>query len=159
MRQKSVSSKAAGIKTSLVRTEWNKNCHTKASSANAAFNDERLWAHDLLALSGITTDQRLVVSDVAQKAFIEVNEKGSEAAAATAMMFGLCCYMPDPEFKCDKPFMLFVKDGLSGLMLFAGIVSNPNKTWKLKSCYYLIKVKSYFQEFITLFNLNVFFNH
>ena len=82
---------------------------------------------DLLAFSGITTGQRLVVSDVIQKAFIEVNEEGSEAAAATAMMMALYCYIPDPEFKCDKPFMLFIKDGLSELILFAGIVSNPNK--------------------------------
>ena len=82
---------------------------------------------DLLALSGITSYQRMVVSDVIQKAFIEVNEEGSEAAAATAMMIALYCYIPDPEFKCDKPFMLFIKDGLSELILFAGIVSNPNK--------------------------------
>ena len=82
---------------------------------------------DLLALSGITTYQRMVVSDVIQKAFIEVNEEGSEAAAASAVRNVARCCRPDPEFKCDKPFMLFIKDGLSELILFAGIVSNPNK--------------------------------
>ena len=82
---------------------------------------------DLLALSGITSYQRMVVSDVIQKAFIEVNEEGSEAAAATAMMMALYCYIPDPEFKCDKPFMFIIKDGMSRLVLFGGRVENPTK--------------------------------
>ena len=86
-----------------------------------------LSAFDLLAFSGITTGQRLVVSDVVQKAFIEVNEEGSEAAAASAVRIVARCCRPDPEFKCDKPFMLFIRDGLSGLTLFAGIVYNPKK--------------------------------
>ena len=77
----------------------------------------------LSILSGISANVRLVVSSVVQKAFIEVNEEGSEAAAATAMMFRLLC--GDPQFTCDRPFMYFIKDNLSGLVLFAGNINNP----------------------------------
>ena len=68
-----------------------------------------------------------MVSSVFQKdeTSIEVNESGSEAAAATDMCIDLCYLEPDPKFICKKPFMVFIKDGLTGLVLFAGSVNNP----------------------------------
>ncbi len=78
-------------------------------------------------LSGISDAAKLWVSAVVQKAFIEVNEEGSEAAAATAMV--VMCYSISicPKFECDRPFLYFVKDNLTGLILFAGRVANPMK--------------------------------
>ena len=67
------------------------------------------------------------VSKVVQKALIEVNEEGSEAAAATAAIRLQCCAMPikPPQFKCDRPFLYLIQDHQSGLILFAGKVEDP----------------------------------
>jgi serpin B len=77
--------------------------------------------------SGITANEKLVVSAVIQKAFIEVNEEGSEAAAATAA-FALFSARPmTKSFSCNLPFLYLIKDNLSGLILFGGRVKNPTK--------------------------------
>nr|XP_034181373.1 antichymotrypsin-2-like isoform X7 [Osmia lignaria] len=73
--------------------------------------------------SGIA-DADLVVSKVVQKAFIEVNEEGSEAAAATGMMLdsiapGLAPI--PPEFKIDKPFYFAILQ--NNVPLFVGVIS------------------------------------
>ena len=78
--------------------------------------------------SGISGSKDLYVSDIIQKAFIEVNEEGSEAAAATAMM--MKTYMmpaPPKKFKCDRPFLFAIRDNQTGMMLFVGRVVNPMK--------------------------------
>jgi len=64
-----------------------------------------------------------------QKAFIEVNEEGSEAAAATAGMMMNRMIMISPPFVCDKPFLYLIKDKLTGLILFSGRVANPTRNW------------------------------
>jgi len=77
--------------------------------------------------SGITANEKLVVSAVIQKAFIEVNEEGSEAAAATALVMCLCSLQMNQSFSCNRPFLYLIKDNLSGLILFGGRVQNPTK--------------------------------
>uniref|UniRef100_A0A914VJC2 Serpin domain-containing protein n=2 Tax=Plectus sambesii TaxID=2011161 RepID=A0A914VJC2_9BILA len=69
-------------------------------------------------LSNITGDKSLHVSAVIHKAFIEVNEEGSEAAAATAVVMMLECGMvgpdvPPPKFIADHPFLFAISDGKS----------------------------------------------
>ena len=82
----------------------------------------------LCTFSGITANERLVVLAVIQKAFIEVNEEGSEATAATAVvMRGMCAAPVTPSFSCDQTFLYLIKDKLSGLILFGGRVENPSK--------------------------------
>ena len=51
---------------------------------------------------------KLKVSDVVQKAFIEVNEEGSEAAAAMDLVFIQCCADWSDEFTCNKPFLFLI---------------------------------------------------
>jgi serpin B len=75
-------------------------------------------------LSGITRDQRLFVDDVLQQTFIEVAEKGTEAAAATAVV-GVKASADSEQpisFILDRPFLFFVREPM-GPILFAGQVT------------------------------------
>ena len=80
-------------------------------------------------LKGISSE-RLSVSDVIQKAVIEVNEQGAEAASASAAgleLYSLLPFQTAGQFRCDRPFMYFITDNLTGLTLFIGRVANPNE--------------------------------
>ena len=74
-------------------------------------------------LSGMTGVPDLFVSLFVQKAFIQVDEEGTEAAAATAAVVKLRC-MP-AIFRADRPFLFFIRDAATGLVLFAGRVTDP----------------------------------
>ena len=65
-----------------------------------------------------------VVLQVLHKAVIEVNEEGSEAAAASPVMAML--RMMPPEFVVDHPFLFCIRDNRSLAVLFLGRVFNPN---------------------------------
>ena len=67
---------------------------------------------------------------VRQKAFIEVNEQGTEAAAATFVVFKTRSSLPPPpaiQFTCDRPFMFLIRDKLTDVTLFSGHVMDPTK--------------------------------
>ena len=78
---------------------------------------------------GIDGTKELFVSTVVQKAFIEVNEDGSEAAAATGVVMGIGCPAPGfekiEEFVADHPFIFYLRDKITGMLLFQGRVVNP----------------------------------
>ena len=76
--------------------------------------------------SGMHPD--LYISKVDHKAVIEVNEKGSEAAAVTVVEMKLTSAPADPiEFTVDKPFFFVIADDRTGSILFMGKVVNPVK--------------------------------
>jgi len=77
--------------------------------------------------SGITGRKDLFVSAVAHKAFVEVNEEGTEAAGATAVEMRMTAVRPSPPkvFRADHPFMFVIRDNASGSILFMGRVVNP----------------------------------
>ncbi|HJL16938.1 MAG TPA: serpin family protein [Sandaracinaceae bacterium LLY-WYZ-13_1] len=72
----------------------------------------------------------LFVTDVFHKAFVAVDEEGTEAAAATAVVVGVesaAIAPPDvPEFVADHPFLFFIRDLESGAILFMGRVEDPS---------------------------------
>merc|ERR1712158_324876 len=91
---------------------------------------EQLGVRDLFSqaadLSGIS-DEALSASEAVHQAFIEVNEEGTEAAAATAAVVGLrTAQQRKREFFADRPFLFVVYDFAHGVTLFAGKVVNPN---------------------------------
>ncbi|XP_057679958.1 leukocyte elastase inhibitor-like isoform X2 [Corythoichthys intestinalis] len=76
--------------------------------------------------SGMSPANDLVLSKVVHKAFVEVNEEGTEAAAATAAIMMLRCLpMPTPKFIADHPFLFFIRHNPSMSVLFAGRYCSP----------------------------------
>ena len=68
----------------------------------------------------------LWISEVIHKAFVDVNEEGTEAAAATAtVMEAGEAPKPPPVFRADHPFVFLIRDVRSGGILFMGRVANP----------------------------------
>uniref|UniRef100_A0A9J8BY75 Leukocyte elastase inhibitor n=1 Tax=Cyprinus carpio carpio TaxID=630221 RepID=A0A9J8BY75_CYPCA len=63
---------------------------------------------------------------VIHKAFIEVNEEGTEAAAATACLIRLCCAMPTKKFIADHPFLFFIRHNPTNSILFLGRFRGPS---------------------------------
>ncbi|KAK6194762.1 hypothetical protein SNE40_000328 [Patella caerulea] len=76
-------------------------------------------------LSGIDGTRELYVSDAFHKAFIEVNEEGTEAAAATAVVKMKRKRVIPKIFRAYHPFIFFIKDNKSGMILFWGKLQNP----------------------------------
>ncbi|XP_067851831.1 uncharacterized protein [Heptranchias perlo] len=75
--------------------------------------------------SGMTGKNDLVLSKVVHKSFVEVNEEGTEAAAATAPIFKLRCAMRTVDFVADHPFLFFIRHNKSRNILFFGRLSSP----------------------------------
>ncbi|XP_073344362.1 leukocyte elastase inhibitor-like isoform X1 [Pagrus major] len=75
--------------------------------------------------SGMSPANDLVLSKVVHKAFVEVNEEGTEAAAATAAIMMLRCAMRPPTFIADHPFLFFIRHNPSMSILFAGRYCSP----------------------------------
>lgn len=67
----------------------------------------------------------LVLSKVVHKSFVEVNEEGTEAAAATAAVMMLRCAMITVSFKADHPFLFFIQHKPTRSILFCGRYSSP----------------------------------
>jgi serpin B len=69
----------------------------------------------------------LSISSVVHKAYVNVDEEGTEAAAATGVIVGVTS-MPMQEIvelNLDHPFVFFIMDNLNGAVLFMGRVANP----------------------------------
>ena len=82
---------------------------------------------DKADFTGISSDEPLQISSVVQKAFISVDENGTEAAAATAVTVGTTSAPVDiVELNVDRPFLFFIRDD-SAAVLFSGQVVDPSK--------------------------------
>ena len=78
--------------------------------------------------SGIDGTRSLFISDVIHKAFVSVNEAGTEAAAVTAVIFSFTGVPPTPiELTLDHPFIFLIRDIETGTILFVGRVLNPGQ--------------------------------
>jgi serpin B len=76
--------------------------------------------------SRMTGQKDIYIGEVIHKAFIEVNEQGTKAAAATAAgMFGGAMPRPAQLFRADRPFMFLIQESGSGRIIFMGRLSRP----------------------------------
>jgi serpin B len=74
--------------------------------------------------SGITGNTDLHISDVVHKAFVAVNEAGTEAAAATGVIIGVAM-APQTTLTVDQPFIFLIRDIQTRAIIFVGRVLNP----------------------------------
>jgi serine protease inhibitor len=77
--------------------------------------------------SGMTEKKDLYISAVIHKAYVDINEEGTEAAAATAITMRLTSVGPSqtPVFRADHPFVFLIRDNQTGSILFIGRLMNP----------------------------------
>jgi serpin B len=81
--------------------------------------------------SKMTIDKTpLEISRIIQKAFVEVNEKGTEAAAVTVVMMATESSINRnenliPQFRADRPFLFLIRDKQTGAILFTGGLEKP----------------------------------
>jgi serpin B len=78
--------------------------------------------------TGVSTKGGVYISDLVHKAYVEVDEKGTTAAAATGAV-GMTTSMqikPPPTFLADHPFLFLIMEKTSGVVIFLGRLSNPS---------------------------------
>ncbi|MGB0386002.1 MAG: serpin family protein [Ardenticatenaceae bacterium] len=81
---------------------------------------------DQADFSGMTGNRDLLISNVLHKAFVAVDEAGTEAAAATSVGMTLSSAPVDPALmRLDRPFLFLIRDNRTGTILFVGRVLNP----------------------------------
>jgi len=85
------------------------------------------FSPDEADFSGMTGNRELFISDVVHKAFVAVDEAGTEAAAATAVIVGTTSAPGEPtvEVTLDRPFIFLIRDIETDTILFVGRVLNP----------------------------------
>jgi serpin B len=74
-----------------------------------------------------TMGDKLEVSEVRHKTFVDVDEEGTEAAAVTSVGVGVVCACgpTHPTFRADRPFLFVIRERLSGTILFVGKIARP----------------------------------
>jgi serpin B len=77
--------------------------------------------------SGMDGTKSLFIDAVIHQAYVKVDEKGTEAAAATAGMVEIMAAMPKNVFKADHPFIFIIQEKETGNILFMGRVTDPTK--------------------------------
>jgi len=77
--------------------------------------------------SGISQQGQLFISDVVHQAFVEVNEEGTEAAAATGVGMKTTSVMRTPVIRVDHPFLFLIRENKTGAVLFLGKLVDPSK--------------------------------
>lgn len=101
---------------------------TQAGLADAlkALGMEKAFDPEAADFSGMTRQEALYISDVIHEAYIAVDEEGTEAAAATAViMRATAAPITMVQMKVDRPFLFALRDRDTGAILFLGRVTDP----------------------------------
>ena len=112
---------ALGLPKFEYTSEFNLNAVLASMGMPQAFSD-------MADFSGMTGDRDLYISDVIHKAFVAVDEAGTEAAAATAVIMRATAMPAEPVvLAVDRPFVFLIRDIKTGAILFVGRVLDPAK--------------------------------
>jgi serpin B len=114
------------ITLSLPKFEFTKDFGLAAALSDLGMKDA--FDRGAADFSGMTGKRDLFISDVIHKAFVAVDEEGTEAAAATAVIMEAAgAMMPETSFIADHPFLFIIRDTVNGQILFIGRVLNPSE--------------------------------
>lgn len=112
----------------LKMPKWEFDSDFLLSSALGGMGMIDAFINGIADFSGIDGTQFLFISDVVHKAFVLVNESGTEAAAATGVIFEFTSVPPPPiDFTINRPFIFFIRDIETDTILFIGRVLNPEE--------------------------------
>ncbi len=113
------------VALTMPKFEFESDFNLKAAFQAMDMTDAFVW--NTADFSGMTGDRDLFISDVVHKAFVSVDEEGTEAAAATGVVIAPTAMPPDPdvEVKVDRPFIFLIRDIETDAILFLGRVTNP----------------------------------
>lgn len=78
---------------------------------------------DMADFSSIS-EEPLMITDILHKTYVEVTEKGTKAAAVTTVIFGTTSMPSYPTFSANKPFLFFIRENGTKVILFAGKVGD-----------------------------------
>jgi serpin B len=102
---------------------------TDLATTLAALGMPDAFDPDVADFSGITTEEQLYISAVIHQANIDVDEAGTEAAAATAVTMRTTSMPAEPvTLRVDRPFLFALRDVPTGAVLFLGRVGDPSAT-------------------------------
>ena len=132
---------AANVKKWLAQLQYSDKVHltfpkfkmTSAFELNDALTQmglKQAFEQNAADFSGMTGGRDLFISAAIHKAYISVDEKGTEAAAATGMIMKATAMRDEPPpitFTADHPFLFLIRDNKSGGILFMGRVTDPTK--------------------------------
>lgn len=106
-----------------METEYELGTQMKELGVELAFDPDQA---DLSGIADVSP-QNLYIQFATHKAFVEVNEEGTEAAAATGIGVGVTSAPAEPTvFRADHPFIFMIQDNDTGLVLFMGKVADPS---------------------------------
>ena len=96
----------------------------------AALGMPLAFDHNRADFTGMSSEEQLSISAVLHKAFVDVNEEGTEAAAASGVVMAARAAMIPREpllFRADHPFLFLIVDNRTKSILFLGRVVNPRE--------------------------------
>ncbi len=98
----------------------------KLNDAFKSMGMKDAFSFPIADFSGMDGTRMLYIEFVVHKAFVDVNEEGTEAAAATAVGMAAGSIPPKPiTLKIDRPFVFLIRDNMTGSILFMGRITDP----------------------------------
>jgi len=117
---------ATGAEVELTMPKFEFRTQAGLADALKAMGMEKAFDPQAADFSGMTRQEALYISDVIHEAYIAVDEEGTEAAAATAViMRATAAPMAMVQLKVDRPFLFALRDRDTGAVLFLGRVTDP----------------------------------
>lgn len=107
-----------GLPSFKLETQFSLNNAMKALGLSRAFSAQAEFKR-------MSETKGIFISSAIHKAFVEVNEEGTEAAAITMMEMQCESYQEPPTFIADRPFIFIIRERQTGCILFIGRLANP----------------------------------